>query len=513
MKPSEDLFILIKSLTQNEKRHFAIYADKYSGQGMRNYILIFREIDKMKVYDEKVILQKYRKEAFTNQIHVTKNYLYKLILTSLRSFHAVSSVELKIKNLLQDVEVLFNEKALYQQCYKLLKKAKGLAVTHEKFIALQEISEWEYRVAFALEDMERLEALMTDDFSEEQLSMEKHLEKRKFQQLHTKVFLIMRKKATVRDIELRKKYDHLFASSFLQKSNGGSSIQAGFYFHTLHFLYYDKRSEYRKAFEAAGKALKCIESKIDVAIDQPTYYVIGLNNFLLTALKIKEYPHFLSALEKMKAMTATLNRYTQHIELRIFKIVNLSELRYMIMRTDIDGGRRVVKNISAGLKTYEGMIDKTTEVGFIFNTSYFYFLAGEYRLAKQWLSKLIIDRNDKVREDLFSLARILNLLIHFELNDMDTLSYVIQSSRRYLSGKNLLYKTEESVLSFFKGVLNSGGDKNDLLKLQKKFKDEISYYLNDPYERTVVEFIDLLSWITSRMEGRSFYEVVKQKKG
>ncbi len=510
MKPSEDLFVLIKSLTQNEKRHFAIYADKYSGRGMRIYILLFKEMDKMKVYDEKLILQKYRKETFAKQIHVTKNYLYKLILTSLRSFHAVTSIELKIKNLLQDVEVLFNEKALYQQCYKILKKAKGLASGHEKFIALQEISEWEYRVAFALEDMETLEALMMKSFSEEQLNMEKHLEKRRFQQLHAKVFLTMRKKASVRDAELKKKYENLFSSSLLQNNDGGSSIQSGFYFHTLHFLYYDKRSEYRKAFEAAGKALKCIESKMNVAIDQPTYYVIGLNNFLLTALKIKEYSHFLSALEKVKAMTATLNRYTQHIELRIFKIVNLSELRYMIMRTDIDGGRRVVKNISTGLKTFEGMIDKTTEVGFIFNISYFYFLAGEYRLAKQWLSKLIIDRNDKVREDLFSLARILNLLIHFELNDMDTLSYIIQSSRRYLSGKKLLYKTEESVLSFFKHMLES--NRKPAITLQKKLKNEFLIYVKDPYEKTVFEFINLLLWIESKIEKKSFSDIAISKR-
>ncbi|MFZ1593345.1 MAG: hypothetical protein WAT27_14735, partial [Chitinophagales bacterium] len=84
MKPSDNLFKLIKSLDKSEKGYFKKFA---LGHGKNsNYILLFNAIDTQDVYDEEALLKKFKTQAFAKQIAVTKNYLWELILRSQRQY-------------------------------------------------------------------------------------------------------------------------------------------------------------------------------------------------------------------------------------------------------------------------------------------------------------------------------------------------------------------------------------------------------------------------------------------
>ena len=65
MKKNEHLFYLIKSLSKAEKRHFKIFTD--SEDKNKNYILLFDEIDKQIIYDEKIIKKKFWNATFVKQ--------------------------------------------------------------------------------------------------------------------------------------------------------------------------------------------------------------------------------------------------------------------------------------------------------------------------------------------------------------------------------------------------------------------------------------------------------------
>jgi len=56
MKPSTELFELIKSLTASEKRHFKLNASLQKGN--KNYIHIFEITDSQNVYDDNFKLVK-----------------------------------------------------------------------------------------------------------------------------------------------------------------------------------------------------------------------------------------------------------------------------------------------------------------------------------------------------------------------------------------------------------------------------------------------------------------------
>ena len=97
-RSTDILFQLIKSLEKAEKRHFKLYIKRSSGKEDLKIVRLFDAVDKLKEYDEKVLLKKL--PAVTKpQLANLKTHLYKQILASLRLLKSTDSLEKRIENL------------------------------------------------------------------------------------------------------------------------------------------------------------------------------------------------------------------------------------------------------------------------------------------------------------------------------------------------------------------------------------------------------------------------------
>lgn len=76
------LFVLIKSLSTSEKRQFKLYVNRLGINVDAKFLLLFSELDKMKEYNEEIIIDK--KISSKQQLSNLKAHLYKQILVSLR---------------------------------------------------------------------------------------------------------------------------------------------------------------------------------------------------------------------------------------------------------------------------------------------------------------------------------------------------------------------------------------------------------------------------------------------
>ena len=140
MKPSDELFYLIKSLTKSEKRYFKLSSSLQ--QGEKNYVKLFDAIEAQSSYDEELIKGLFTGTTFINHLPSEKNHLYNLLLKSLRNFHSDKSVSAQMQEHLKNIEILYN-KALYKECLKIVRKAKNLAKGHEEFYFVLELINWE----------------------------------------------------------------------------------------------------------------------------------------------------------------------------------------------------------------------------------------------------------------------------------------------------------------------------------------------------------------------------------
>lgn len=161
MKKKQDLFHLIQSMTKAEKRYFKLYASKHVEKGRSNSVKLFDAIEAQTEYDEAAIRRRFAKERFSRQLAVQKNYLYTLILRSLRAFHAGTSVGVRVAELLHAVEVL-SDRGLYAQCSDLLARALQLARRHEEFALELRVLAYERHIAYELGNDARRDAVSGD---------------------------------------------------------------------------------------------------------------------------------------------------------------------------------------------------------------------------------------------------------------------------------------------------------------------------------------------------------------
>ena len=146
--PSLKLFNLVKSLSGSEKRYFKLFASGNRIDKNSKYLLLFDAIDQQEEFNDELLKHKiYHGEPIKSRKYSElKAYLYDLILKSLQGYDEKTSIDYKIKNLLQNVRVLY-KRSYYEDCKDLLPKVKKLAYKYELFSSIIEVLDWERQVA------------------------------------------------------------------------------------------------------------------------------------------------------------------------------------------------------------------------------------------------------------------------------------------------------------------------------------------------------------------------------
>ncbi len=106
MKPKDDLFLLIKSMSKTEKGYFTKFAQMHGGTADGNYLKLYHFIEGMESYDEAELKKSIEGKKLAKHLSVSKNYLFKFILRALSSFHRDNIPELQIYHLLAEERIL-----------------------------------------------------------------------------------------------------------------------------------------------------------------------------------------------------------------------------------------------------------------------------------------------------------------------------------------------------------------------------------------------------------------------
>src|SRR3989338_2385550 len=114
-----DIFILIKSLSPSEKRYFKLFASQQAKEDKSAQIKLYDLLEKIEVYNEEKVNNKLKPFVNQKQVGAIKNYLFNLILKSLRNYYAETSTDLILNNFLQEAEILF-DRGMIEQCEKIL---------------------------------------------------------------------------------------------------------------------------------------------------------------------------------------------------------------------------------------------------------------------------------------------------------------------------------------------------------------------------------------------------------
>ena len=113
-----------------------------------------------------------------------------------------------------------------------------------------------------------------------------------------------------------------------------------------------------------------------------------------------------------------------------------------------------------------------------------------------------------MRQDLYSYARLINLIVHFELGNLDLIEYLIKSTQRFLNKKNRDFELETVIISFIK-KLSKVSEKEKQHEIFIQLRDKLEELFKDQDNRILFNYFDFLSWVDAKIENISFSKAVQ----
>ena len=127
----------------------------------------------------------------------------------------------------------------------------------------------------------------------------------------------------------------------------------------------------------------------------------------------------------------------------------------------------------------------------------------------KYLNLIIQNKELKMREDLLCFTRVLNLVAHYEAGFDYDIDKHIRDTYKFLLKMNDLHEVQKAMIRFVRGL----GDiyPHELKTAFEALYEELKQYENDPYERRSFLYLDILSWLESKIKNEPIANIITKK--
>ncbi|MFD1552705.1 hypothetical protein DNU06_08930 [Putridiphycobacter roseus] len=505
MKPSNELFNLIDSLTKSEKRFFKLNSTLQSGE--KNYIKIFNFIEKQKKYDEEELKEYFKDEVFIDHLPSEKNHLYKLILKSLRAFYSEQSISAQLKQEIKNVEVL-HKKALYRECSKFVIRAKKMAKKYEKFYYWFELISWEKKLLEEAYEDGHFNQDINELIQEEAEVIDKLRNLAEYQVLYSKINLIFKSGGFSRNAEEKKVVSELENYHLIKGKNTAISVRATSICYYIKGLCAASNRDYDEALINFRKVKLVIDKNPDIKMDLQGRYISTLTFLLNCYIDQQDFVNAEKFLNEIKDLTNQKGYDSIDSKVKIFSSIGIGEIQMYNRKGDFEKAQEVLTFINQGLESYQSKLTKEKMLLFNYSKAYSLFGIGDYKGALKLMNLVLNDNEKKLRQDIYSFSRIFNLIIHYELNNFDFVEYEVKSTSRFLNKKEKDYQIEKVFIHYIK-KLSKAEFAADKEMIYKAFYKSLDNLLKESNEQVILEYFNIKAWVYSKIKKTVFQEAIK----
>ncbi|MEO5644486.1 MAG: hypothetical protein ABIQ40_02180 [Bacteroidia bacterium] len=502
MKPTADLFNLIKSLDKNEKRYVALFLASGVYKNNKNSLELFKAISKQKKFDEEAIKKQFAK-SFSKRLSAEKSKLFDLVLESMIFLYRDSMPERRVNRNRLRSWFLF-QKGLRPLGWKYFDKAKAIAEQYEFFphlLAMAYIENHETRLSNAGDllftkgkyhkrDQDILQAINNDlilhtlfteliELQKQTGTNKKSIEARIGQIISHP--LVRSKKLTV------------FSSTMSRLDILG--------------IYHAIKNNYRQACICFGEQAEAIE-KAKIPIDQNyTRYLNALSNQLMHAALSRQYDMIPPLAQKLKKVSDKIRDYFSYdTSYNDFVGIHLYELVSWKNQADAKAGQALLTRLEKDFYQYRPVMRDTLVIGFLFLFGTYHFYLGNLKKALHYFNDFVDSTDPATGENFQCMARMVKLLLHYDLGHYDLLPSLTQSTMRLLK-KNDWYGSFEKELLLFCQRSAEGENKTAL----NLFYAATKKHAPAQYGYGAWSDFDFNAWAESHLKNKLFAVLISSK--
>jgi hypothetical protein len=505
-RSTDILFQLIKSLEKAEKRHFKLYIKRSSSREDLKIIQLFDAIDKGKDYDEKLILKKLpgvEKPQYAN----LKVHLYKELLASLRLLKSSDSIDLQLHEQLDYARILYN-KGLYLQSLKILERAKDLAKSYHQESFLIQVISLEKKI-------ETLHITRSGEGAADKLTAEandvndQRIEITALSNLALQLYQWYVKHGHARNPKDEKGVRHFFKQNMLIGANNVTGFYQRLYLYQSYCWYAFIRQDFLMYYRYSRKWVDLFKNEPMMISVETGHYIKGMHNLLTANFNLrnfKQFDNYLARFERF-ALSKPANQH-DNFRMQAFVYLTSAKINQHLMKGTFGEGIKLVPVIETGLDEFQMYIDRHRVLVIQYKTALLYFGNGNFEEAIDQLQKIINGPVD-IRIDLQCYARLLHLMAHFELGNDVIIESLIKSVFRFMSRMENLTVVEAEMFKFLKGNVYESAAK--LKPGLKTLLQKIKQFEKNRYETRVFSYLDIISWVESKVYDKPMSVVVHEK--
>ncbi len=502
---SEDLhtlFDLIKSLSRSEKIHFKKFSTLYAETGQGHFIQLYNALDGLKQFDLPALQERINNQDIIKNIKKVMHFLNRQIMSSLRVYHSTISIETKQKDTLRNLDLLYS-KGHFDQCKKVLEKAKKEAYKYDKFSCIVDLLEWEKKLISKYVDFKQQNKVLQSIFNELEAAIDKKISLYQFELVFNNLYSLVKRVNKVRSEEELDSWKAIVEHESIIVGSNAMSFNAQVYSQFISAGISFTTNKMGKALSIVEKRMDYLNKRPELIKDEPHHFINVLGNVLscrnsLSVLQNSDYKTNKNAFFRVLKKLKDLRTHTNELKVKVFSNVMIHELGFYINTGDFKKAVSISSSGEEQLKNLPGKLGKASDLCFLYYSAYAYFGIGNYNVAKLYIERVLASDYGEIRIDLQCFARIFCLLILLEKEDQEELSKGVREASGFLATNERLFPIEESILKFF-------GDVSATMKHTKKslsaLKEKITDQEKVKYAGNFDEFSHFIWWLESKLTG------------
>ena len=503
MLKSESLIHLINNLTKQEKKEFSLYI---SNKPEKDYIFLFRLIDDKKISDPEELKMSFLAAKPASSFNTVVIYLFDLLIDILTRLRTEQDSYYLLFNELLHARVLY-EKSMYQECFQVLKKVKEKAVYYENHFALlvAQRLELNYLLTLDFEDMDEQKLLNKQYKMNNTLKSIRQLNEQS--SLYELLKYRMINKGASRSLEETQKLDDLVTSEIsIVASAGVENFEIKKNHQLFQANYFITVGDYKAAFNSFVELNKLFEENSHLWNNPPVYYLMTVEGMLESLRIMHNYEGMNYFIEKLTKLSSPSSSF----QLNVTYVIFIYRLFSFIDAGDFDKAGMWIAEHQASLIDKMLLLKEQQQAEMSLYIALIHLGNGEYRKARKRLSATI-GRGHLYSLPLFRTIRIVNVMIHYELGDVDYIQSEIRSIKREMS-KNKGYNLKvESFLLKFLNYSFADTNRKRRAEIWESMAEEVHALYADKYETQILRKFDFVAWVEAKIFEVPLSDILKRE--
>lgn len=503
----EPLFELVSNMSKAEKRNFKIYATRLSSNKEANYIKLFDLLDTAESYDEEYILE--NSPIKKSQLANTKAHLYQQLLVSIRLLSVKNSEEMELREQIDFAQILY-DKGLYTQSARIAERVKERAEESENYSAALEVVDLLSRISSLHTPRNFISSSRATH--KEVVALCRSIETRsELSDNATRTYALYQQLGyarSQRDLDMIREHFQPKLQSYASRVKEMSFYERFYYYQAAAWYYYIQQN-FVLSYRYSKYWIELFDAHPAMKIAMYDNYIKGAAQILDGLYLMRKYRHLEGYLNHFEKEFEKLSKNSLNAEIMSQRVLLTNRIHLYFLRGEFREGLKHVEGVVSFVEEYSEHLETHYKMLLYYKIACLYFGDEQYGMCIKYLNEITKTKDPKIRRDLQCFSRILKLIASYEAGKDYNLDSQIRSAYAFLVRMNDMQAVQTEMLTFLKNLGNiyASDLKGELELLYKRLKP----YESHPYERRPFLYLDVMSWLESKITGRPVAEIVQRK--